>query len=316
MSAIIDIENLSKIYPGSAGSPSVRALNNLTMHVNDGEIFSYLGPNGSGKTTTIKILLGLIFPDAGTVRVMGREDITAPAVRAHIGYVPEGAYYPDFLKGEEVLRFYGNLYGMGGKALEKRIAHVLEQVGMTRARKHLIKNYSKGMRQRIGIAQALLGEPSLLILDEPTTGLDPIARKDIRDLLIELRQQGKTLLISSHELLEVELISDRVGIIFEGDLQTVGTVTELLKERSNALEVSKPSAAAMAALQERGIEVADQSSSRAVLHVPEKMDVYEALEICRRHDLTLLSVAPKRESLEEMFVNTVREAKGRKEAQA
>ena len=203
MSAVIETQDLTKVYKGISKAQDVVALDKLTMQVNEGEIFGYLGPNGSGKTTTIKLLLSLIFPNSGAMKIMGQSNITAPEVRKNVGYLPEGAYYPDFLKGEEILRFYGNLYGMKGASLKKRIDEVLEIVGMTRARKRLIRGYSKGMRQRIGLAQALLSDPSILILDEPTTGLDPVARKEIRDLLITLRDQGKSLLISSHELLEV-----------------------------------------------------------------------------------------------------------------
>ena len=211
MSAVIEIEKLTKIYESAARGQDVHALKELDLTIDEGEIVGYLGPNGSGKTTTIKMLLGLIFPTSGSIRIFGKSDVDSPDVKRNIGYLPEGAYYPDFLKGEEVLRFYGRLYGMGGKELERRMDEVLELVGMTHARKRLIRGYSKGMRQRIGLGQALISDPKLMILDEPTTGLDPVARKEIRDLIVEMRTRGKTVMISSHELLEVELISDRVG---------------------------------------------------------------------------------------------------------
>jgi len=311
--AVIETENLTKVYEAAFGGQDVRALTDLTLSINEKEIFGYLGPNGSGKTTTIKMIFGLIFPTAGTIKVMGREDIASPAVKRHIGYLPEGAYYPDFLKGEEILRFYGQLYGLGGKSLEKRIDEALETVGMTRARKRLLRGYSKGMRQRIGLAQCLLSDPQILILDEPTTGLDPVARKEIRDLLVQLRSQGKTLLISSHELLEVELISDRVGILYEGVMQTSGAIDELLKERDIIIEVSGLTEAATAKLAEKGIAAEDQMDSEASLRVPSEMSVYEAIDLIKAQQMNVQSIAPRRETLEELFVRVVGDARTKKE---
>jgi ABC-2 type transport system ATP-binding protein len=305
VSSVIETDGLTKVYEAAFGGQDVEALKDLTIQVNEGEIFGYLGPNGSGKTTTIKMLLGLIFPTAGTMKILDTEDIASYAVRSSIGYLPEGAYYPDFLKGEEVLRFFGQLYGMGGKTLERRIDEVLGTVGMTRARKRLVRGYSKGMRQRIGLAQALMSDPKILILDEPTTGLDPVARKDIRDLLVELRNQGKTLLISSHELLEVELISNRVGILFEGVLQTCGTIEELLQERDITIQVEGATPEALAKLAEAGIMADDRADSRVVLRIPPARPVHEAVEACRSNNVAVVSVAPKRETLEELFVRTV-----------
>ena len=262
------------------------------------------------------MLLGLIFPTSGSIRILGKEDIASPDVRRNIGYLPEGAYYPDFLKGEEVLRFYGQLYGLSGRDLEDRISRSLETVGMTRARKRLIRGYSKGMRQRIGLAQALISDPKILILDEPTTGLDPIARKEIRDILLRLRDEGKTLLISSHELLEVEIISNRVGILFEGVLQTLGTVDELLTDRELTIEVQKPDEAAEKVLADAGIELEDEVADRVVLRIPNSIDLYGAMDICKNNNISVLSVAPRRTTLEELFVTTVSTAADEKEKAA
>jgi ABC-2 type transport system ATP-binding protein len=304
----IETNNLTKIYEGAFGQ-NVHALNDLTLSVEKGEIFGYLGPNGSGKTTTIKMLLGLIFPSSGSIRIMGHQDIGAPVVKKQIGYLPEGAYYPDFLKGEEILRFYGQIYGLGGKALEKRIDETLEIVGMTKARKRLLRGYSKGMRQRIGLGQALLSDPQILILDEPTTGLDPVARKEIRDVLVRLRDEGKTLLISSHELLEVELISNRVGILYEGDLQTIGTIDELLTERDFTVEAEGVTDAAVSALKEKGIVAEDAVDGRAKLVVPTESSIYDAVEACKAVGVNVVAVAPRRETLEELFVRVVGDAR-------
>lgn len=276
MSAVIETNNLTKVYEGAARGQDVHALKDLNLAVQEREIFGYLGPNGSGKTTTIKMLLSLIFPTSGSIKILGSKDIDSPDIKRKIGYLPEGAYYPDFLKGEEILRFYGSLYGLSGKTLERRIDETLETVGMTRARKRLLRGYSKGMRQRIGLAQALLSDPQLLILDEPTTGLDPVARKEMRDLLVQLRAQGKSLLISSHELLEVELISDRVGILYEGVVQTMGTIAELLTDREMTVEVTGITEQNIKSLGDRGIAAEDVVDSRARLRVPQTLSLYDA----------------------------------------
>ncbi len=309
---MIQTQNLTKIYEAALRGQDVHALNNLNLTIHSGEIFGYLGPNGSGKTTTIKLLLGLIFPTSGDMEILGSKDIGSAEVRRQIGYLPEGAYYPDFLKGEEVLKFYGHLYGLRGADLRRRIDETLEIVGMSRARKRLIRGYSKGMRQRIGLAQALLSDPQILILDEPTTGLDPIARKEIRDILANLRDKGKTLLISSHELLEVELISDRVGILYEGVLQTLGTLDELLVNREVVVQVDGATPETIELFRGKGLEVEDVVENRAALRVPDAMSVYQALEVCRSTGVTLQAIAPRRETLEELFVRVVGGAKNTK----
>jgi len=305
VSVVIETRGLNKIYESAVRGQDVHALKDLDLTIKSGEIFGYLGPNGSGKTTTIKMLLGLIFPTSGEIEVLGSKDVTSAAIKRNIGYLPEGAYYPDFLKGEEILRFYGRLYGLGGKELERRIDEVIEQVGMTHARKRLLRGYSKGMRQRIGLAQALISDPQILILDEPTTGLDPIARKEIRDILARLRNAGKTLLISSHELLEVELISDRVGILYEGALQTIGTIQELLTDRDLVIEVTGLTDEIESTLEGRGVSVEDRIEGRGRVRVKPGMSPYDALDICKAEQLTVLSVAPRRETLEELFVRVV-----------
>lgn len=303
---VIEALDLCKTYEaGLFSSQSVEALKDVNFSINAGEIFGYLGPNGSGKTTTIKMLLGLIFPTSGTMKILGREDIAAYDIRMKIGFLPEGAYYPEFLKGAEILRFYGKLYGMRGKALNARVDEVLDVVGMTHARKRLLRGYSKGMRQRIGLAQALLSDPEILILDEPTTGLDPVARKEMRDILASLRDQGKTLLISSHELNEVELISDRVAILDGGQMRVTGTLDDLLTERGLTMVVEEVGPEAKAKLNAANIQTDDEATGRVLLRVPSSMSTYEAMEACKQAGLNVTSIAPRRETLEELFVRTV-----------
>ena len=305
MSAVIETESLTKVYEGALKGQDVHALKGVSLTMNRGEIFAYLGPNGSGKKTTIKLLLGLIFPTSGKLRILGKTDVNAAAVKRNIGYLPEGAYYPEFLEGEEVLRFYGQLYGMGGRVLESRISEVLETVGLSHARKRLVRGYSKGMRQRIGLAQALLSDPQILILDEPTTGLDPIARKEIRDILVNLRDRGKTLFVSSHELLEIEMISNRVGILFEGELKVLGTIDELLTDRDVTLEIEHLGSDKLEQFRNAGVAVEDTVENRYLLRVPSNMSVFAALDMCRQLDARLVSVRPRRETLEELFVRVV-----------
>lgn len=317
MSIVIETDKLSKVYEsGMFSGQDVHALEDLDLQVEEGEILGYLGPNGSGKTTTIKLLLGLIFPTSGSIKILGSEDIGSAEVKGRIGYLPEGAYYPDFLKGEEVLRYYGQLYGLHGKDLEGRISRVLKVVGMTHAHKRLVRGYSKGMRQRIGLAQALLSDPDLLILDEPTTGLDPLARKEIRDILAGLRDAGKTLLISSHELAEVELISDKVSILYQGKIQVSGTLDELLTDRDMSIEVESVGESEVEKLKASGITTEESASGKVLLRVPVAMSIFEAVDVCKQVGLNIESVAPKRETLEELFVRTVGDAQSKAAAES
>jgi len=308
VAAVIETDKLTKIYEGALKGQDVTALKSLDLEVREGEILAYLGPNGSGKTTTIKLILGLIFPTSGSLKIMGRKDIGANFIKRNIGYLPEGAYYPEFLRGEEVLRFYGQLYGLAGRDLKRRVGDVLELVGMSRARNRMVRGYSKGMRQRIGLAQALVSDPKILILDEPTTGLDPIARKEIRDILVRLRNEGKTLLISSHELLEVELISDRVGILYDGELKTLGALSDLLTDRDITVVVAGLTAQARERLESGGVEVEEAIGEHTTLRVPSNRNVYEVIDLCKAANASMVSVRPRRETLEELFVRVVGDA--------
>ncbi|MCX8065371.1 MAG: ABC transporter ATP-binding protein [Candidatus Hydrogenedentes bacterium] len=305
---IIKTTKLTKIYETGFRGEEVKALIDLDLEIYSGEIFGYLGPNGSGKTTTIKLLLGLIFPTYGEIFVLGTSDINSPAVKKNIGYLPEGAFYPDFLRGEEILHFYGQLYGLTGRELRKRVDYVLDLVGMTHARRRMLKGYSKGMRQRIGLAQALISDPKILILDEPTTGLDPIARKEIRDILARLRDEGKTLFISSHELLEVEMISNRVGILFDGVLRVSGTLDELLEIKDRIVEFANATEDKIKIIIDKGGEIFDQIDSKVFLRAKSDDDIYNVIELGRSVGLSLVKITPRRESLEELFVRVITSA--------
>ena len=224
--AALQIRDLEVTY--GRGSRAVKALDGVSLELRPGEILGLIGPNGAGKTTLIKAVLGLLEPERGEVRV-GGEPGGSVAAKSKLGYMPELAYYYDFLRAGELLRLCGRLCGMRGRALERRITELLEQAGLAAHRRKLIKHYSKGMRQKLGLAQAMLHEPELLLLDEPTSGLDPLARRDVRRLMCRLRDEGRAVLFSSHELSEVEMVCDRVAMINGGRLIVTGTIDEILR---------------------------------------------------------------------------------------
>ncbi|OPZ26697.1 MAG: putative ABC transporter ATP-binding protein YxlF [Lentisphaerae bacterium ADurb.BinA184] len=230
MPAAIDAQCVCKTYPGGG-----RGLADFSLSVGEGEAFGFLGPNGAGKTTFIKILLGLSRADAGTVRVLGR-DPGETAVRARIGYLPEVAQYYEFLSARELLAFYGRLSGLAARQVRERTGPLLELVGLSEAADRPLATFSKGMLQRAGLAQALLHEPDLLIFDEPATGLDPLARLQIRDIILRQRQAGRTVFFSSHELSEVEMVCDRVGIVKDGVLKWCGPTREVAGDGERNLE--------------------------------------------------------------------------------
>ncbi len=226
----IKTEDLTKAYRSFFGRKKVLALNKLNIAIRKGEIFGLLGPNGSGKTTTLKLLLGLLFPTEGRAYVLGKatDDV---AVKSRIGFLPEESCFYRFLNADEILDFYGQLFRIPGKERKLRANRLLKRVGLESARKRHLKQYSKGMLRRIGIAQALINDPDLIILDEPTSGLDPIGTRETKDLILELKSQGKTVLLCSHLLSDVQDICDRVAIIDKGELQISGTIDELLANK-------------------------------------------------------------------------------------
>jgi ABC-2 type transport system ATP-binding protein len=226
----IKTEDLTKAYRSFWGRKKVLALNKLNIVIQKGEIFGLLGPNGSGKTTTLKLLLGLIFPTEGRAYVLGKatDDVT---IKSRIGFLPEESCFYRFLNADETLDFYGQLFRIPGKERKLRTNRLLKRVGLEFARKRPLRQYSKGMLRRIGIAQALINDPDLIILDEPTSGLDPIGTRETKDLILELKSQGKTVLLCSHLLSDVQDICDRVAIIDKGELQISGTIGELLANK-------------------------------------------------------------------------------------
>ena len=232
MDAIVKTDNLRVEYGGA--TPKV-ALAGLNLTVQPGEVFGFLGPNGAGKTTTMNVLLGFVNATGGSAHLFG-VNVREPIARQRIGYLPEQTYYYKFLTAEEILRFYAKIFGIPSGEAERRIDAVLKLVELEHARKRLIKTYSKGMQQRVGLAQALINNPDLLILDEPTSGLDPIGRMKVREIILRLKNEGKTVFFSSHELGEVETVCDRVAILSEGELKAEGRVHDITRQYNTSLE--------------------------------------------------------------------------------
>jgi ABC-2 type transport system ATP-binding protein len=277
---IIETRNLSKVYRDFWGRQKVRALKALDLEVRRGEIFGLLGPNGSGKTTTIKLLLGLLFPTTGQALVFG-QDATEVTKNERIGYLPEESYLYRFLNAEETLDFYGRLFNIPRAKRRQRVADLIDMVGLEWARKRQLKEYSKGMVRRIGLAQALINDPELIVLDEPTTGLDPIGVRDMKDWILKLRDQGKTVLMCSHLLADVQDVCDRIAILYQGELKELGRVDSLLK-------------------------VGDETEIRSTNLSPAgQAEVRQAIE---RNGAKVLSVGNPTTTLEELFLKIIRES--------
>jgi ABC-2 type transport system ATP-binding protein len=302
-SPAIEIENLTKDYPfGFLHLKKRRSLEGLTMQVESGEVFGFLGPNGAGKSTTIKLLVGLIFPEAGTARILGKP-ITDIEMHNDIGYLPEQPYFYDYLTAAEVLDYFARIHGLKAGERAERVARMLKKVGLETAKKIQLRKYSKGMLQRVGLAQAILHDPKVVILDEPMSGLDPVGRREVRDIILELKHEGKTILFSTHILSDAEMLCDRVGVIVGGKLRGVGAPDEMVGIQTNAMEILfelSGSGAAPAAVAAKATKTGD----RYRVQVPEA-ELYAALEQLRGAGAKILSVTQVKATLEEYFMNLV-----------
>ncbi|MGC8784293.1 MAG: ATP-binding cassette domain-containing protein [Armatimonadota bacterium] len=310
MESAIKIEGLTKEYLNKTTGKMVRAVDDLHLEVYRGEIFGFLGPNGAGKTTTIKMLLGLIFPTKGDAWIFGKP-IGDVSVKRQIAYLPESPYFYEYLTGRQVLDFYARLFGIPADERKKKVDTLLDMVGLSRDGDKTLRNYSKGMLQRIGVAQALINDPELLFLDEPTSGLDPMARIEIRDLIIRLKQQGKTVFLSSHQLLEVELICDRVSILNRGKLLKAGKLDELLPSgRVEIVAENVSDDGVIAKIRDAG-GVVQRQDGRIVVQQPDDASVNKVVDIIRSANGTIRSLTPQRRTLEELFVSTIEEVEKR-----
>jgi ABC-2 type transport system ATP-binding protein len=297
---VIEIVGLEKTYKvGFWRKRAKTGLYPLDLRIEEGEIFGYLGANGAGKTTTLKLLMGLVFPTAGTARILGME-LDDPKMKAQIGFLPEQPYFYDYLTGRELLEYYGQLSGIPGANRSRRVAEVLDQVGLKDAGDTQLRKFSKGMLQRIGIAQAILHDPKVLFLDEPMSGLDPMGRREVRDLIEQLKRDGKTVFFSTHILSDAEALCDRVGIIHQGKLRGVGAVADLTASVQGKVELVWHGNIVPKAFASLGAEYhVTTDTARAV--IPEA-NQDAAIDALRRERLRLISVVPVRKSLEDYFM--------------
>ena len=298
---IVRCENLTKRYRGSLLRRSYLALDGLSLEVKRGEVVGYIGPNGAGKTTTIKILMGLHRATSGTAEILG-QPVGSVASRDRIGYLPERPYFYNYLTAEEFLHFYGSLYGMSAAARRAKIDELLPLVKIEHARKLPLHKFSKGMLQRVGLAQALINNPDLVVLDEPSSGLDPMGRMLIRDVIAELKNRGVTILFSSHILSDVEDICDRVAILVGGKLIKLAAVRDLVHHNVRAVEVTLERFGAddLGALSDRKPIL--QGAKRATFSVADHEEANGLVTKAIQRGLLVTSVVPRRESLESLFV--------------
>ena len=300
----IEIERLTKDYPvGFWLAKKRRSLEDLTMQVQTSEVFGLLGPNGAGKTTTIKLLLGLIFPTAGTARILGRP-ISDVRMHREIGYLPEQPYFYDYLTAAELLDYFARFHDLTAADRRERVEKMLKKVGLDTARKIQLRKYSRGMLQRVGLAQAILHDPQVVILDEPMSGLDPIGRREVRDIILELKREGRTVLFSTHILTDAEMLCERVGVIVGGKLRGVGSLEQLVGVAVQGVEVlfefvGEPPAAVSSLFRK-----ATRAGERFRLEVPEE-ELYKTLEELRGASARILSVTQLKPTLEDYFLHLV-----------
>jgi ABC-2 type transport system ATP-binding protein len=303
----IEILGLEKTYyVGFWRKRPKQALKPLHLNVESGEIFGFLGPNGAGKTTTLKLLMGLVFPTAGSARILG-VDYSDPEVKAQIGFLPEQPYFYDYLTARELLEYYGQLSGVAAKHRSRRVEIMLERVGLRDAGELQLRKFSKGMLQRVGIAQAILHDPKVVFLDEPMSGLDPMGRREVRDLIAQLKQEGKTVFFSTHILSDAETLCDRVAIIHQGELRRVGAVEDLTAGLRGKIEIAWHGTSVPPSLKALGGEFHITGETARAILPEDKQEA--ALEAVRRERLRLISLIPVRTSLEDYFVEQVKPVK-------
>ena len=304
----VEVNNLTKIYESTYKKNSVTALKDFDLNVEEGTVFGLLGPNGAGKTTLVKILLGIVFPTLGSAKVLG-QNISNYKIRKDIGYLPENHKFPPYLKGEDVLHYVGKLAGVPKYDIDKRTDGLLKLVKMEKWNRTKVKKYSKGMMQRLGLAQALINDPSLIFLDEPTDGVDPIGRKEIRDILVNLKNEGKTIFINSHLLSEVELISDRVAILNKGKLVREGTVEDLTTDKDTyslkfANEITESTLTEVL----EGFTIDKIKPDGFELKVNNDEELNRVIDKLRRVGVMLKSIVQVKMSLEDMFISLINES--------
>jgi ABC-2 type transport system ATP-binding protein len=302
---VIDVRDLRKTYRTPFRRKKVEALSGITFGVERGHIFGFVGPNGAGKTTTIRTLMGLIRPTSGSATILGHA-IPSRAARFKVGFLPESPYFYDYLTIGELLDLAGRLFGIDRVTRKQRADGLIDRVGLGRARGQSLKKFSKGMLQRAGLAQALMNDPEIVVLDEPTSGLDPIGRKEVRDLILELRDQGKTVLFSSHILTDIEAIADQVAIVARGALQSLGTPAELVKRTVLGIDIKVRLAAEVDATALTGdASHVRRTTDELALTLAADADVDAWLDRAHAAGAKVLAIEPRHETLEDLFLRRV-----------
>ncbi len=306
-SEVVRVEEVVKDFRPGFGLRVKRVLHGISFQVRRGEIFGFVGPNGAGKTTTLKILMGLIQSTGGSASILG-SDVRETDFRKHVGFLPENPYFYDFLTGREILRFYAKLSGVPAESREERVDTLLDWVGLSHAADARLRTYSKGMLQRTGIAQALVHDPDVIFLDEPMSGLDPIGRMEIRNLILRLRGEGKTVFMNTHILSDVEMLCDRVAVIVHGRIRYEGRIEEFVNDegRMSELVVSGVAPEVAQRIEEQMGGELRGHGERIAIRLREK-HVGEALQLVLGAGADVVSVTPERVTLEEIFLNAVEE---------
>jgi ABC-2 type transport system ATP-binding protein len=303
MNTVIAIDNVRKSFSAGFIPKKKEILKGISLSVAAGEIFGYLGPNGAGKTTTIKCVLGLIFPDEGRIELCGRPHLD-PRAKERVGFLPENPYFYDYLTAREFLDFYGQLFEIEKGKRNRRIASLLNLVGLEKAAGLQLRKFSRGMLQRIGLAQALINEPELVILDEPLGGLDPLGRKEIRDIILRLREEGKTVFLCSHILQDIEMLCDHVAIIVDGRIMSQGRLSDLISEKVLFTEVT------ISGVEKRDLAPFGESltaqGDRTLLKVFEEGKVQDVMDLVRKNGGKIHSLIPRTQTLEDIFVDMVK----------
>jgi ABC-2 type transport system ATP-binding protein len=305
---VVRVEGLVKEFRSNWRFRRIRVLDGISFSVRRGEIFGFVGPNGAGKTTTLKVLMGLIRPSGGSAEILGH-DVRTSEFHRHVGFLPENPWFHDFLTGAEILRFYAQLSGVPRAQIAERAQALLQQVGLAHAADVRLRAYSKGMLQRIGIAQALVHDPEVVFLDEPMSGLDPIGRKEIRDLILRLRNEGRTVFMNTHILTDVEALCDRVAIIAKGRIRYAGRIEDFLEDHERCSDLVMAGVAPdLIERFEEGLEAQVRGSGDRIEVRLQEKDVAEALRMVLDSGGKVVSLAPHRVSLESVFLTAVHES--------
>ena len=306
----VEVKNLTKIFKTGKNGAYVTALKDFSISVDTGTIYGLLGPNGAGKTTFVKILLGITFPTEGAAKILD-QDISKVSVRARTGYLPENHKFPQYLTGGDVLKYIAELNGLQPASIEQRIDELLNLVKMKKWKNVKLKKYSKGMMQRLGLAQALINDPDLIFLDEPTDGVDPIGRKEIRDILADLKQKGKTIFVNSHLLSEVEMISDKVAILNEGVLVKEGTVEEMTIEgEGHKFVIDRVVDENVLSNILSNFDISIDSMDSFSVRISESNDLNKILDILRKNEIGIKSMSQVKHTLEDLFIEVIHDSEG------